>query len=308
MNTMPLLEAREVNQFLGGNRVISDLSISVPQGGVYGFLGRNGAGKSTVMKILLGLLQPETGEVFMSGRPISTKDKQYLSRIGSLIEEPSFYPNLTGAENIRYISRIRKTPSQEDRLLKLVGLSEQANKKAGAYSLGMKQRLGIALALVGDPDLLLLDEPTNGLDPEGIREIRQLILHFSREMGKTVLVSSHILSEIEHIADVVGIIHHGRIRYEGPLQNLSGEASLVLDPLDEEQAKHALLSEGIRFRDLGDKTLSLPYQGREDSAYLINHLVNRGVEVASLKVEKRTLEDSFLAMTGERNIASVQGV
>lgn len=305
---MPLLEAREVNQFLGGNRVISDLSISVPQGGVYGFLGRNGAGKSTVMKILLGLLQPETGEVFMSGRPISTKDKQYLSRIGSLIEEPSFYPNLTGAENIRYISRIRKTPSQEDRLLKLVGLSEQANKKAGAYSLGMKQRLGIALALVGDPDLLLLDEPTNGLDPEGIREIRQLILHFSREMGKTVLVSSHILSEIEHIADVVGIIHHGRIRYEGPLQNLSGEASLVLDPLDEEQAKHALLSEGIRFRDLGDKTLSLPYQGREDSAYLINHLVNRGVEVASLKVEKRTLEDSFLAMTGERNIASVQGV
>lgn len=308
MNTMPLLEAREVNQFLGGDRVISDLSISVPQGGVYGFLGRNGAGKSTVMKILLGLLQPETGEVFMSGRPISTKDKQYLSRIGSLIEEPSFYPNLTGAENIRYISRIRKTPSQEDRLLKLVGLSEQANKKAGAYSLGMKQRLGIALALVGDPDLLLLDEPTNGLDPEGIREIRQLILHFSREMGKTVLVSSHILSEIEHIADVVGIIHHGRIRYEGPLQNLSGEASLVLDPLDEEQAKHALLSEGIRFRDLGDKTLSLPYQGREDSAYLINHLVNRGVEVASLKVEKRTLEDSFLAMTGERNIASVQGV
>lgn len=308
MNTMPLLEAREVNQFLGGNRVISDLSISVPQGEVYGFLGRNGAGKSTVMKILLGLLQPETGEVFMSGRPISTKDKQYLSRIGSLIEEPSFYPNLTGAENIRYISRIRKTPSQEDRLLKLVGLSEQANKKAGAYSLGMKQRLGIALALVGDPDLLLLDEPTNGLDPEGIREIRQLILHFSREMGKTVLVSSHILSEIEHIADVVGIIHHGRIRYEGPLQNLSGEASLVLDPLDEEQAKHALLSEGIRFRDLGDKTLSLPYQGREDSAYLINHLVNRGVEVASLKVEKRTLEDSFLAMTGERNIASVQGV
>lgn len=305
---MPLLEAREVNQFLGGNRVISDLSISVPQGEVYGFLGRNGAGKSTVMKILLGLLQPETGEVFMSGRPISTKDKQYLSRIGSLIEEPSFYPNLTGAENIRYISRIRKTPSQEDRLLKLVGLSEQANKKAGAYSLGMKQRLGIALALVGDPDLLLLDEPTNGLDPEGIREIRQLILHFSREMGKTVLVSSHILSEIEHIADVVGIIHHGRIRYEGPLQNLSGEASLVLDPLDEEQAKHALLSEGIRFRDLGDKTLSLPYQGREDSAYLINHLVNRGVEVASLKVEKRTLEDSFLAMTGERNIASVQGV
>lgn len=305
---MPLLEAREVNQFLGGNRVISDLSISVPQGGVYGFLGRNGAGKSTVMKILLGLLQPETGEVFMSGRPISTKDKQYLSRIGSLIEEPSFYPNLTGAENIRYISRIRKTPSHEDRLLKLVGLSEQANKKAGAYSLGMKQRLGIALALVGDPDLLLLDEPTNGLDPEGIREIRQLILHFSREMGKTVLVSSHILSEIEHIADVVGIIHHGRIRYEGPLQNLSGEASLVLDPLDEEQAKHALLSEGIRFRDLGDKTLSLPYQGREDSAYLINHLVNRGVEVASLKVEKRTLEDSFLAMTGERNIASVQGV
>lgn len=308
MNTMPLLEAREVNQFLGGNRVISDLSISVPQGGVYGFLGRNGAGKSTVMKILLGLLQPETSEVFMSGRPISTKDKQYLSRIGSLIEEPSFYPNLTGAENIRYISRIRKTPSQEDRLLKLVGLSEQANKKAGAYSLGMKQRLGIALALVGDPDLLLLDEPTNGLDPEGIREIRQLILHFSREMGKTVLVSSHILPEIEHIADVVGIIHHGRIRYEGPLQNLSGEASLVLDPLDEEQAKHALLSEGIRFRDLGDKTLSLPYQGREDSAYLINHLVNRGVEVASLKVEKRTLEDSFLAMTGERNIASVQGV
>lgn len=307
MNATALLEARGVNQFLGGKQIISNLSISVPQGGVYGFLGRNGAGKSTVMKILLGLLRPESGEVFMGGRLMKTKDEGYLSRIGSLIEEPSFYPNLTGAENIRYVSRIRRVAPQEERLLKLVGLSEQAHKKAGAYSLGMKQRLGIALALVGDPVLLLLDEPTNGLDPEGIREIRQLILYFSREMGKTVMVSSHILSEIEHIADVVGVIQQGRMCYEGPLHNLSGEAELVLDPLEGEQAKEVLASGGIRYREQGDHTLSLPYEGREESARLIRALVNRGVGVASMRVEKQTLEDSFLAMTGERTVLSMEG-
>ena len=219
-----MLQLRNINQTLGGNQVISDLSITVPTGTIYGFLGRNGAGKSTVMKIILGLLKPDSGSVIVAG-----ESSNYLGKIGSLIEKPSFYPNLTGAENLRYLAKLRKAEDQALELLEMVGLREHANRKAGNYSLGMKQRLGIALALVGDPDILLLDEPTNGLDPEGIREIRELIQSFSRDMGKTVMVSSHILSEIEQTVDVVGVIHGGAVYYEGPLDALVGTAATLED-------------------------------------------------------------------------------
>lgn len=298
-----MLHLRNINQTLGKRKVISELSINVPQGKIYGFLGRNGAGKSTVMKIILGLLKPDSGSVTVAGQ-----SDNYLSRIGSLIENPSFYPNLTGAENIRYLSQLRSTPTRHMELLDLVGLTAHAHRKAGNYSLGMKQRLGIALALVGDPEILLLDEPTNGLDPEGIREIRELILSFSREMGKTVMVSSHILSEIENIADVVGIIHDGTLRFEGLLSDITGTASLVLDPLDSAAAARVLGYRSIPFDPAERGQLRLGYVDRQHTAALINGLVNDGVSLAGVQVDQRTLEDAFLSITQQSGALLREGV
>ena len=303
MSTPLELEVARLNHSYGDTPVIQDLTMRVPQGQVYGFLGRNGAGKSTVMKILLGLLTPTSGQIAFEGRVIEPGAASYLARIGSLIEEPSFYPNLSGAENIRYISKLRQTRSQENELLDVVGLSSQAaTKKAGEYSLGMKQRLGIALALVGDPQLLLLDEPTNGLDPEGIREMRHLIRYFSREMGKTVVVSSHILSEIEQLADTVGIIHHGRMRYEGNLHDLAGTPSLALDTLDGVTTAQVLTRGGIPFTQITQESFSLPFGSRDQTAQLVSWLVGNGVQIASIKVDERTLEDSFLEITEEDSL------
>ena len=300
MSTPFELEAAGLNHSYGDTPVIQDLTMRVPHGQVYGFLGRNGAGKSTVMKILLGLLKPASGEIAFQGRMIDPGAASYLARVGSLIEEPSFYPNLTGAENIRYISKLRESTAQDTQLLDLVGLSSQAaNKKAGEYSLGMKQRLGIALALVGDPQLLLLDEPTNGLDPEGIREMRNLIRYFSRELGKTVVVSSHILSEIEQLADTVGIIHHGRMRYEGNLHDLSGTPALLLDTVDGGATTEVLSRGNIPFTPVTHESFSLPYHDRSQTAQLVSWLVGQGVQIASVSVNERTLEDSFLEITEE---------
>lgn len=295
----PILRLKNIDQYLGKRHVISDLSITVPRGQVYGFLGRNGAGKTTVMKIILGLITPASGTVEVDGTAVGPTDTRYLSRIGSLIEEPSFYPNLTGAENIRYLSRVRGTKPADRELLGLVGLSAHADRRAGQYSLGMKQRLGIALALVGDPDILPLDEPTNGLDPEGIREIRELIQRFSREMGKTIVVSSHILSEIEQLADLVGIIHHGSLHYEGSLEGLVGTRSLVIDPVYPDAAARSLNQHAVPFEMGRDAKLRLAPRDREATASLVDALVADGVGVAGVKVDQCTLEEAFLAVTGE---------
>lgn len=300
----PMVKAQGINLSLGGSQIITDFTMSIPRGQVYGFLGRNGAGKSTVMKILLGLLKPQSGTLFLGGSPVNPKDSRYLARIGSLIEEPSFYPSLTGAENIRYLSKVRQVPSEEQQLLDMVGLGPHANKKASQYSLGMKQRLGIALALVGDPEILLLDEPTNGLDPEGIREIRQLIQGFARDMGKTVVVSSHILSEIEQMADTVGIIHQGRMCFEGQLSELAGTSSLRLDTLDQHYAT-AVLDRAKLPYVMDGHGLALPHRDRAESAQLLTWLVNNNVQVASLSAHQRTLEDAFLELTGEKTLVGL---
>ncbi|MCG7451000.1 ATP-binding cassette domain-containing protein [Corynebacterium kefirresidentii] len=296
------LHLNHVTQILGKTEVIQDLSITVPTGKVYGFLGRNGAGKSTVMKIILGLLRPDTGTVELEGRPVAGGDTSYLSHIGSLIEEPSFYPNLTGAENISYLGKLRGVKTNTSHILEMVGLSNHGKRKAGEYSLGMKQRLGIALALVGDPDILLLDEPTNGLDPDGIREIRELILRFSREMGKTVVVSSHILSEIEQVADVVGIIHEGSLRYEGELSSLIGAPSLVIDALNSSEVEQVLDRRGIPYSILDDGKIRLRYQDRELSSQIITSIVTEGSPIASATIQSHTLEDAFLTITGSADI------
>lgn len=205
--------------------------MQVPKGIVYGFLGPNGAGKTTTLKLILGLIRQTDGEISILGQKVSASTRLRLNRsIGSLIENPGGYGHLTGLENMQIIQKLKGVP--EDAIasaLKTVRLYEQKDKKLKNYSLGMRQRLGIAMALLGDPDILILDEPTNGLDPSGIQEIRTLIRTLSEERGITIIVSSHLLSEVEQMADYVGIIHHGHMLYQGRLDALEKEGQTLED-------------------------------------------------------------------------------
>lgn len=204
---------------------VNDVTLHIRKGSIYGFLGPNGAGKSTTMKMLLGLTAPTNGSFTIDGKHFPTDRIAILKEVGSFIESPSFYANLTGKENLDIIRRILGLPQNTvDDALELVGLSEFGNRLAKKYSLGMKQRLGLAGALLGRPPILILDEPTNGLDPSGIHEIRNLIKSLPDLYDCTVLISSHMLSEIELIADDIGILNHGRLLFEGSLDDLRQHA------------------------------------------------------------------------------------
>lgn len=209
-----VVETRGLCKQYGPALRVNHLDLTVPEGAVYGFLGPNGAGKSTTLKMICGMLRPTAGEIAFDGRPWHRED---LYRIGSLIEEPPIYPNLSARENLRVRTTLLGLPEERiDEVLAVVDLEGTGRKRAGRFSMGMRQRLGIALALVARPRLLILDEPTNGLDPVGIQELRALIRSFP-ERGITVVLSSHILNEVEHVADLVGIIVEGRLAFEAPL-------------------------------------------------------------------------------------------
>jgi ABC-2 type transport system ATP-binding protein len=204
------------------NDSVKNLDLKIRQGCVYGFLGPNGAGKSTTMKMLLGLIKPTGGSIQIFGREVTERNRMaILKDTGSLIESPSYYGHLSGRENLEIVQTLKQVPKEQiDEVLRLVRLEGQQKKKVSAYSLGMKQRLGLAAALLGKPRLLLLDEPTNGLDPAGIQEIRELITRLPEQYGMTVMVSSHLLSEIDQMATDIGIIDQGELLYQGSLQNL----------------------------------------------------------------------------------------
>lgn len=210
---------------------VKDLDLQVPQGVVYGFLGPNGAGKTTTLKMILGLIKPTNGEIIINGERLTNQNQfQLLKNIGSLVENPGGYGHLTGLENLQIIQKLKGVPEKEiTRVLKTVRLSEQRDKLLKNYSLGMKQRLGIAMALLGNPKILILDEPTNGLDPVGIQEIRELIRSLAKDKGITVIVSSHLLSEIEQMADYVGIINHGELLFQGELASLETDGNSLED-------------------------------------------------------------------------------
>jgi len=217
-----ILEIKNLSKKSGNTYRVKNLSMSIPKSCVYGFLGPNGAGKTTTLKMILGLIKKDAGEIKMFGEDVSAKNLlSLLHKTGSLIENPGGYPHLSGLENMQIIAKLKGVNETEiEKALKTVRLYEQKDKKLGAYSLGMKQRLGIAMALLGDPKLLILDEPSNGLDPAGIMEIRNLITSLPKERGMTVLISSHLLNEIEQMADYVGIIHKGQMLYQGKLSEL----------------------------------------------------------------------------------------
>ena len=222
-----ILETTNLTKTHGSKMRVNNLQIQVPKGCVYGFLGPNGAGKTTTLKLLLGLIKPNHGSISFYGQEMTEKNRlSILKTTGSLIESPCYYGHLTGAENLQIIAKLKGVSAKDiTDVLHTVRLYEQKDKKVKHYSLGMKQRLGIAMALLGKPQLLILDEPTNGLDPAGIQEIRELIKGLPATHDMTVIVSSHLLNEVEQMADMVGIIHHGEMLFQGSMNELATQGS-----------------------------------------------------------------------------------
>jgi len=295
-----VIETRGLTYTFGAQKVVDNLSLQVKKGSIYGFLGPNGAGKTTSIKILLNLLKSAADTVFLFGKEINSHRIESLRRLGALVEQPAIYGHLTGKENL--INRcilLNLNKSKATELLEQVGLTEAANKKAANYSLGMKQRLGIALALLADPELLLLDEPTNGLDPNGIIEIRNLMIDLATNHGKTILVSSHLLSEIERIATHVGIINKGKLVFQGTiseLQNLS-KPTLEIETSDIAGAAAFLIENGYVLTVSESKKLSLLYNSPVESAKINALLINNGYDVSSICPVRKDLEHLFLDIT-----------
>ena len=280
---------------------VKDLDLKVPRGVVYGFLGPNGAGKSTTMKMILGLAKPTSGTITVFGKEMNQRNRlTILKEAGSLIESPSYYAHLTGRENLKIISTFKGVEEEEiDRVLKIVRLENQKDKKAGQYSLGMKQRLGLAGALLGNPKLLILDEPTNGLDPAGIQEMRELIRALPKTFGMTVMVSSHLLNEIEQMADHIGVISKGELVFQDRLKVLhdKSKSSLAVRTLDNEAAKGVFQKHGIMCREEGAFLLLPELSDQELSAHIF-HLFHETIGVVRLEERKKTLEEIFIELTG----------
>lgn len=250
---MNIIETKNLTKSYAGFTAVSGVNLHIPKGAVYGFLGPNGAGKSTTMKMFLGLTGPTDGEFVIDGKRYPKDRLQILKEVGSFIEAPAFYGNLTGEENLDIVRRILGLPkSAVDDVLELVGLAQWRKRLAKKYSLGMKQRLGLASALIGRPPILILDEPTNGLDPVGIHEIRTLIRSLPQTFDCTVLVSSHLLSEVELMADKIGILNHGHLLFEGTLAQLKERAAAQGYPTEHlEDTFLALIEEDNRRRGGG---------------------------------------------------------
>ena len=222
---MNIIETKNLTKGSGSQMRVNKLDLAIPEGCVYGFLGPNGAGKTTTLKLLLGLLKPTGGTITFFGQKMTEQNRlSILKHTGSLIESPSYYGHLTGLENLQIMAKLKKVPAAEiEKVLHTVRLYEQKDKKVKQYSLGMKQRLGIAMALLGNPRVLILDEPTNGLDPAGIQEMREFIKALPMSYQMTVIVSSHLLSEVEQMADMVGIINHGELVFQGTMAALEAQ-------------------------------------------------------------------------------------
>lgn len=280
---------------------VKDLDLSVPEGSVYGFLGPNGAGKSTTMKMILGLVRPTAGTITVFGNKAGDRNRlSILEKVGSLIESPSYYGHLTGKENLRIVSTLKGVPDKDiDRVLHVVRLENQKEKRVSQYSLGMKQRLGLACALLGNPKLLILDEPTNGLDPAGIQEMRELICSLPQQYGMTVMVSSHLLSEIGQMATNIGIISRGELVFQGSLPALRKRSSrhIAVRTLDNETAFHILSDRKIPCQ-CSAGILLLPGLSDEETAQTMKLLFERNVGVVRIEEQRRSLEDIFLELTG----------
>lgn len=303
-----LIETKQLTKIYGEQTAVNSVNLHVKKGRIYGLLGRNGAGKTTIMKMILGLTSITSGEVDVFGQNIKGKEKRIYPRIGAIIETPGFYPNLTGTENLEIFAKLRGTaaPNAVKTALEVVGLPYKDKKLFSKYSLGMKQRLGIANAILHDPELLILDEPTNGLDPIGIAEVRNFIKDLSAEHGKTILISSHILSEIELLADDIGIIDHGVLLEESSMDELQRKNSKYILLQVSDISKSLLILErqfGVTDYSVQDEQTLRLYDTTLDMAAINKALVTQEVSVISSGLCNDTLEDYFKKITGGEGIA-----
>lgn len=303
-----IIETKNLTKVYGEQKAVNSVNLHIEKGSIYGLLGRNGAGKTTIMKMILGLTDITNGEVSVFNQNIKGNEKKIYPRIGAIIETPGFYPNLTGTENLEIFALLRGTafPDAVKNALEVVGLPYKDKKLFGNYSLGMKQRLGIANAILHDPEVLILDEPTNGLDPIGIAEVRNFIKDLSVKKGKTILISSHILSEITLLADTVGIIDKGVLLEESSMEELNkkNRKYIMLEVSDVSKTTIVLEKEfGITNYSVEDNNHIKIYSHGLDMAKINKSLVMNGISVASSQTCNDSLEDYFKKITGGEGIA-----
>jgi lantibiotic transport system ATP-binding protein len=296
---MYCLETKNLTyHFSAKEKVLDEIQLQVPNGSIYGFLGPNGAGKTTTLRLVLGLLKRQQGEISVFGKPFDAHRIDILQKIGSLIETPSIYSHLTAMENLSLLQKIYRCPKARlQEVLNLVGLPDTGNKKAGQFSLGMKQRLSIAIALLNRPSLLVLDEPTNGLDPNGIIEMRELLRHLNQTEGITIVISSHLLSEIEKLVTHIGIINKGKLMFQGALAELVNKQTTssytVIETDNEGGTLEILKSEQLQAKVNNGKII-LPVMEKQNLALLNQQLVKQGIAVYEMSTIKKDLESIFI--------------
>ncbi len=281
--------------------VLNNIELQVPEGSIYGFLGPNGAGKTTTLKLILGLLKKQEGSISVFNKAFESNRIEILKNVGSLIESPSLYTHLTAKENLKIWQKVYQCPmSRIDEVLAIVGLSETGKKKTGKFSLGMKQRLSIAIALLHSPTLLILDEPTNGLDPSGILEIRELLTKINKEQGITIIISSHLLAEIEKMVTHIGIINKGEILFQGTLTELQEQqtktSSIVFETNDNKQTNAILIAKGLQ-TSIKNEQVIVPFTDRQVIAAAVAALVKSNIEVYQVSTLKNDLESIFIDLT-----------
>lgn len=296
-----IVETKGLTKRYRNSYAVDHVDLQIPKGEIYGFLGPNGAGKTTSIRMLLGLIKPTKGTVTIFQQDLAKERLSILSKIGALVEPPSYYAHLNAIENLEVYRILRNVPKNKvAEVLQIVGLEHAATQKVKEYSLGMKQRLGIAIALLGDPQLLLLDEPTNGLDPEGIHEIRTLIKKLAQERGITILISSHLLSEIDQMATYVGIISKGKLIFQDKIETLRRHAqhsiSLVTDKT--EIAWKIILSKGIP-SILEENHIILSNVSNKTVAETVKTLVTENISIFRIEENKKSLEEIFLQLIKE---------
>ncbi|MDM5234309.1 ABC transporter ATP-binding protein [Lysinibacillus pakistanensis] len=306
--TKNLIETKNLTKIYGEQKVVDNVNLHVQKGRIYGLLGRNGAGKTTIMKMILGLTTTNSGKITVFGKSITGNEKLIYPRIGAIIETPGFYPNLTGTENLEIFAKLRGTakPDAVKHALEIVGLPYKDKKVFSKYSLGMKQRLGIANAILHEPELLILDEPTNGLDPIGIAEVRKFIRNLCNERGITILISSHILSEIALLADDIGIIHNGVLLEENSLVHLQKMNDKYVQLEVSDTARAAVILEqklGISEYSVQADNILRIYKAHIDMALVNKTLMLENISVISSQLCNDTLEDYFKKITGGEGIA-----
>ena len=298
MNSSKILEIKNLHKLFGDFKAVNNISLQVNKGDIYGFLGPNGAGKSTTLRMVLGLIRPSEGNIFIEGENISGNNRRYLNDIGALIEKPDFYKNLSALDNLKILYKMSRLKNNHRvfEVLNEVDLWEKRNQKVGGFSQGMKQRLGIAQALLHEPSLIILDEPSNGLDPQGQADMRELILRINKEMQITVIISSHILSEIEKIANRMVVINNGEKILEGNVRKLMSKELLKvsLKSSDTVRLSEFLKSENIEIEVRNDDIIALINE--ESIPNVICKITQKNIPISEVK-QMRTLEELFLGLT-----------